>query len=205
MTQDSKDLILQTAYKLFSQYGFSGTSIKMIAKEIGITTGLIFHHFGSKKELHDSAAQFATFAQPTTQNAVREDSLEHFLEDIITLRLHLYNDREFRRFFQWRSLENVENANKQDHQKDFQGNPLQIPSYIQRLQEIGLIRQDIEAAILSTLIFTNSCYAVLDYADYYQISPKGIGHFKKLALEALLPVLRPSQQKPVNHRKKVTR
>ncbi|NPA32845.1 MAG: TetR/AcrR family transcriptional regulator [Aquificae bacterium] len=48
---DTKDKILEAALKLFSRKGFRETTVKDIAKEVGITEGAIYRHFHSKDEI----------------------------------------------------------------------------------------------------------------------------------------------------------
>ncbi|MDQ8202429.1 TetR/AcrR family transcriptional regulator [Pelagicoccus sp. SDUM812003] len=43
--------ILQTAFELFHQRTFSGTSVNEIVEKAGITKGALFHHFKGKLEL----------------------------------------------------------------------------------------------------------------------------------------------------------
>lgn len=43
--------ILQTALRLFAERGISATSTRRIAKEAGVSEGLIFHHFPKKRDL----------------------------------------------------------------------------------------------------------------------------------------------------------
>ncbi|RUM28058.1 MAG: TetR/AcrR family transcriptional regulator [Aquifex sp.] len=51
---DTKEKILEAALRLFSKKGFRETTIKDIAKEVGITEGAIYRHFNSKDEIiHD--------------------------------------------------------------------------------------------------------------------------------------------------------
>ncbi|HRW21852.1 MAG TPA: helix-turn-helix domain-containing protein, partial [Bacteroidales bacterium] len=44
-------LILDTAMKLFASSGYHNTSISKIAKEAGISKGLIYNYFDSKEDL----------------------------------------------------------------------------------------------------------------------------------------------------------
>lgn len=46
-----KDLIINVAISLFAQKGFTETPTSAIAKEAGVSEGLIFHYFNSKKEI----------------------------------------------------------------------------------------------------------------------------------------------------------
>jgi len=48
---NKKERILDAALKLFVENGIDATSTAKIAKEAGVASGLIFHHFGSKENL----------------------------------------------------------------------------------------------------------------------------------------------------------
>ena len=48
---ETKDKILEVSLKLFSKRGFRETTIKDIAREVGITEGAIYRHFKSKDEI----------------------------------------------------------------------------------------------------------------------------------------------------------
>ncbi|MBD3920725.1 TetR/AcrR family transcriptional regulator [Paenibacillus sp. PR3] len=48
---DTAYRIQQTALKLFTDYGFEGTSLSDIAKEVGIKTPSIYAHYSSKEQL----------------------------------------------------------------------------------------------------------------------------------------------------------
>ncbi len=48
---EKKEQILNTALELFADNGYAGTSTSKIAKKAGVSEGLIFKHFGSKKNL----------------------------------------------------------------------------------------------------------------------------------------------------------
>ena len=47
-----REQILQTAFDLFSQKGFSGTTTKDIARGSGVSEAMVFKHFSSKDELY---------------------------------------------------------------------------------------------------------------------------------------------------------
>lgn len=48
---EKKDVIATAALKLFSEHGYKGTSISMIAKEAGISKGLMYNYYESKEQL----------------------------------------------------------------------------------------------------------------------------------------------------------
>jgi AcrR family transcriptional regulator len=51
--KQKKQLIIDTALKLFAEHGFHATSISQIAKKAGISKGLTYNYFNSKKEILD--------------------------------------------------------------------------------------------------------------------------------------------------------
>lgn len=48
---NTKTLILNTAEKLFAQYGFDAVSVRDIVKEANVNIAAIHYHFGNKQEL----------------------------------------------------------------------------------------------------------------------------------------------------------
>lgn len=46
-----KDKILVAAQELFARYGYAGTTMKMVAEEAGVASGLVFHYFDTKENL----------------------------------------------------------------------------------------------------------------------------------------------------------
>jgi AcrR family transcriptional regulator len=48
---DTKERILEAAFKLFAENGFSGTSLRSITAEAGVNLASVNYHFGSKDEL----------------------------------------------------------------------------------------------------------------------------------------------------------
>lgn len=48
---ESKKRIVDAATKVFSQYGYNGATIRMIAKEAGISVGGVYLYFKNKEEL----------------------------------------------------------------------------------------------------------------------------------------------------------
>jgi AcrR family transcriptional regulator len=50
---ETKTRILDTAERLFGEYGYSGTSLRHIISEAGVNLAAIHYHFGSKQDLLD--------------------------------------------------------------------------------------------------------------------------------------------------------
>lgn len=47
-----KAKIFSSAQKLFSEYGYDGTTTRMIAKDVGVDISTLYYHWGEKKELY---------------------------------------------------------------------------------------------------------------------------------------------------------
>ena len=52
--QEKKELIMSTALELFAENGYHATSISQIAQKAGISKGLAYNYFESKKDLLDA-------------------------------------------------------------------------------------------------------------------------------------------------------
>ena len=50
----NKARILNAARRLFGQYGFQGTTTRMIAKEVGIDISTLYYHWGEKADLYEA-------------------------------------------------------------------------------------------------------------------------------------------------------
>jgi AcrR family transcriptional regulator len=67
---EKRELLLAAARDLFAQQGFDQTSTAQIARRAGVSEGILFHHFGSKKNLFICLARdFAHAAAAATMPA----------------------------------------------------------------------------------------------------------------------------------------
>lgn len=50
--------IREAAMRLFPEHGYEGTSIRVLAEEVGISPALVIHHFGSKEGLRRACDEY---------------------------------------------------------------------------------------------------------------------------------------------------
>ncbi len=58
--QKNKEMLIQVAIELFSTKGFSGTSIRDIARAMNMSISNIYHYFGNKEGLLLAVMEFAS-------------------------------------------------------------------------------------------------------------------------------------------------
>jgi len=94
---EKQELILVTALRLFAEKGFDTTPTSLIAKEAGVSEGLIFRHFTNKDGLMDAIV--AMSEERLSQNAARILQLPNPIDQIhatLELPVKLFNEeREF--------------------------------------------------------------------------------------------------------------
>lgn len=80
---DTRDRVLQVAQQLFAERGYRGTSLRDIAKRIGIKAPSLLHHFPSKQQLYvavldrmfqsiEDAANAIAWAKENRQERMRQ-------------------------------------------------------------------------------------------------------------------------------------
>ena len=75
-----QSLILAAARDLFTEQGYGATSTQQIAQHAGVSEGILFHHFGSKKNLFLRVVE--DFVQAAAQ-ATMPDNLDALTEEYV--------------------------------------------------------------------------------------------------------------------------
>jgi AcrR family transcriptional regulator len=81
--KDKQELLKTTALRLFSANGYQATSISTIAKEAGISKGLMYNYFESKEELlvslfDDYFRLLGALLNPNNDNEITNAEMESF-------------------------------------------------------------------------------------------------------------------------------
>lgn len=79
MTNETKDYIIDEAYKLFLNCNYDSVSINDISKAIGLTKGALYHHFKNKEELFKAVIE-KYLALPAMEIDYRDISLLSYNE-----------------------------------------------------------------------------------------------------------------------------
>ena len=100
---DSKEHILQTAVTMFSKQGFSGVSMRDLARSVNMSTSAVYHHFPNKQALYLDAVHFAFAKQASAFDEVWRTELaadEKLSRFVSCLTRVLTTDVDFRRLMQ---------------------------------------------------------------------------------------------------------
>jgi AcrR family transcriptional regulator len=93
---DSRQRFIDAAIRLFARHSFAGTSLQMIADEVGVTKSAVHHHFRTREELLTAVVEplaeelRAAIAAAETQRARRtraERMLTGFVDVVIRNRV----------------------------------------------------------------------------------------------------------------------
>ena len=73
---DKKEIIIESAIKLFSTKGFEGTSVREIAADANINVAMINYYFVSKEKLFESVVEYhASFLQGIFEELISNNDL----------------------------------------------------------------------------------------------------------------------------------
>lgn len=59
LSREKQDRMINGAIKVFAMHGYSKASTDIIIREAGISKGLLFHYFGSKKNLYKFVVEYS--------------------------------------------------------------------------------------------------------------------------------------------------
>jgi AcrR family transcriptional regulator len=92
-------LIVSVALKLFAKSGYAATSIDKIAKEAGISKGLLYSYFKSKEDLLQTMinallVELENAIDPNHDGTVTDEEALGFIDSIFNLMIHRKNEMQ---------------------------------------------------------------------------------------------------------------
>jgi len=147
-TQDTRDTILEAALTVFARSGFSGTTMRDIAQQAGVSAGLIHHHFKDKETLwnvvgeritDDFAASFGE-PPPGADTVIDETTIPTMVANYMR---YWKTHPSALRFQLWRVLGAPEAERKARSERLNQHN---VPIFA-RAQKAGFVRADVPAGL----------------------------------------------------------
>lgn len=81
--EQARQQIINAAFELFAQIGYQKTSIAAIAKEAGVSKGLIYHYFESKEDVLIGIFEMLTELGDQIIDAGAEKSPKEHLKDVL--------------------------------------------------------------------------------------------------------------------------
>jgi AcrR family transcriptional regulator len=79
-----RQLIIETAERLFAEHGYDATSTARIAHEAGVPSGLVFYHFATKLELLLAIVQERPTPSEVLRSAARGRTVRRRLRAVVT-------------------------------------------------------------------------------------------------------------------------
>ncbi len=163
---DTKEIIIRTALERFLKFGYDKTSMRDIANQVGITKPAVYHHFESKQVLAESVIDY--FEEKvrawSRKNVLEVRTFDDFLHHLITsipqydhieqVLLDLDKSDDFSMGFNdlCMALARDNDIIRQKIDHIFKKTESMQREIIEKAQENGVVRNDVDAATLSLAI-----------------------------------------------------
>jgi len=157
ITDNTKDLLLKSARKLFAIKGLEGTTVKDIAEDAGVNSSLVSYHFNGKEGLFEACIR--SMGQTSLQMAKRvltpaeskpelKLKLEIFVTEILT---HHAENSDVTRIIH-REMENNTPFMEEIFKSTFLEIFLTVQTFLIDAQKTGLIRSDLNPLVVSSIL-----------------------------------------------------
>jgi AcrR family transcriptional regulator len=161
---EKREIIKQTALKLFAEKGYASTSISDIAQTAGISKGLMYNYFKSKEEVLKTIwvelmEEFVTMIDPNHDGKITPEESENFIDEIFEM---LINRREeMKLYFQFTFQPDVINVLEHEYMQKM----LEKQRFIINYFAEKLAITDKQNAYFSVLVFLKGLSMVVTYTE----------------------------------------
>ncbi len=176
------DSLTDIAFKLFAQRGFDATSMDEIAKAAAITKASIYHHVSGKEALlahgldRALAALFATLDDPAAKEGTPRRRLEAIVARVAEVTMRMFPEVSV--LFRVRGNSKTERE-AMERRRKFDAI---VTDLVRSAQRAGTIRSDIDAALITRLVFGMSNSVV----EWYRPSGRIGAHDIATAISRLI-------------------
>ena len=148
MLKTKKELILETALDLFAERGYEATPTSLIAREAGVSEGLIFKHYLNKVNLLEEVVK-AGYRRITdkSRGLVTEGDPESLIANVLDMPLKLVEDE--RNF--WRmQFRLVDEEIAQKHHNRYTHSVMQ--KLVEAFRKLGYKEPELESEVLMLMV-----------------------------------------------------
>ena len=149
------DQIKKAAIRLFNEYGFKGTSVEMIAQEVGLLKGSLYHHIKSKDDLLLNVFEDvledvnATLKQIVDSDLPSDKKLKHAIKNHIEKQIKYFD--EYRLYLQERRFLPPKFETKYTMKRKL--NESYIDAILEEGIEQGVFRVDLDVRLTTLTLF----------------------------------------------------
>lgn len=155
--KSTKQKILESAFELFIEKGFSGTSISDIASKAGVNQSLIYHHIGNKEDLWKEVKKSLIAFQECS--LIKHDNFEDFINYILRQRIEIYEkEPKLVRLLQWQNLEDNSTLLANSY-----ASPISWVEIIKNFQVKGEVINSYKAELITVYIHSLTNALIFDY------------------------------------------
>ena len=148
--EDKRTAILEATLRLISQNGFHGTAMSKVAREAGVSAGIIYHYFDSKDDLMDELYKYIKrkFGQMISESFDQTQPLRIQIRQMLGIMIRYYIQRPLESAF----LEQYTRSPYYSPDIDVETSQYYLPlvECFQRAQQEMIIK-DFPAPVIATL------------------------------------------------------
>jgi len=145
--ENTKEKIIEVAIECFGEYGYDGTSMRMIAEKSGVSKPAIYYYFPDKEHLFEGIFNYIMEKFMTNLRNISnsEKNAKEKLKDILLYRfIPIKKSSMIKRFASRIFMSESKNIVKLDHKSLFQKQEKIIIKIIQQGIDEGIFRPDID-------------------------------------------------------------
>ena len=146
----TKETIIEVAIECFGEFGYDGTSMRLIAEKTGVSKPAIYYYFPDKESLFVGIVKFVVQKFQSRLDNIKDSNKNALgkLEDVLLSRFQPTKNRVTTRRFMNSIFTSGIKMNKHfDHRKMFESQEQILTDIIQQGVDEGIFRADIDIKV----------------------------------------------------------